>query len=991
MKEKKSEKQGVAEKKSEKTKSVAKSVAKDEPVKKAKKAPREKKPTDKLADKSGMTIFLQHIFGDAQKRNLRRLGKRVAEINKLTDKYKKMSDKELQEQTEVLKKRLQKLQKQSAAKLALEKVKAEKEKAKDSGKKKSSEKKKSKKVAKNYDDQKDLDAILPDAFALVREASDRVLGLRPFDVQLIGGIALHEGNVAEMKTGEGKTLVATLPVYLNALTGRGVHVVTVNDYLAQRDAGWMGKLYHYLGLSVGVIINEASFRYNPDFTNENHDDERLQHLEPCTRKEAYLCDVTYGTNNEFGFDYLRDNMVKDAEFLRQRQLNFAIVDEVDSILIDEARTPLIISAPAGDNPESYYQFAKVCSQLADEDYIIDEKRRTVALTDEGVEKVQNILGVKTLYSTENTRIVYHLEQALRAETLFKRDKDYVVTNSGEVIIVDEHTGRLMNGRRYNEGLHQAIEAKEGVQVRQESMTLATISFQNFFRLYNKLSGMTGTAFTEAEEFQQIYSLDVIQIPPNKPIIRVDKDDYIFRTKAAKLKAIAKEVHYYHDKGQPILIGSDSIENNERIAAYLSQEGIPFEILNAKNNEREAAIIAKAGEKGAVTLATNMAGRGTDIKLAPGVAELGGLVVIGTARHDSRRVDNQLRGRGGRQGDPGTTQFFVSCEDDLMRIFQGNRMALVLQRLGVEEDMSTRNRTISKMHEQAQKRIEGFNFDSRKNVVQYDNVINRHRKVVYTMRRKILDGDNIRPEITRLYKDEIAELCQFSSRVNKKFEKDFKRVFDLDDDLVNTIGLMRKEKDRVRLATAAVEELYHDKELEIGEETMRKVEREVYLSVLDTLWMQHLENMQHLREGIHWRSVGQRDPLVEYRSESQKLFDGLQNALREEVMKIILTIPANAIADVSDDKYETELTKMADSATEKGVNEISAGAKNMDDEFSKDEHGISKKSSVTVRANANTVKASSGGNSGKNTDRNAKRNQARKSKKKARQNKKKGRR
>ena len=953
------------------------------------KARKEKKPTDKLADKSGMTIFLQHIFGDAQKRNLRRIGKRVVEINKLETKYHKMSKKELQEQTEVLKKRLQKLQKQSTAKLALEKVKADKAAKSRKAKTNKTGKKAAKKITPTSEDQKNLDTILPDAFALVREASQRTLGLRPFDVQLIGGIALHEGNVAEMKTGEGKTPVATLPAYLNALTGRGVHIVTVNDYLAQRDAGWMGELYNYLGLSVGVIINEASFRYNPDYTNEDHDDERLQHLEPCTRKEAYLCDITYGTNNEFGFDYLRDNMVKDAEYLRQRQLNFAIVDEVDSILIDEARTPLIISAPAGDNPDSYYQFAKVCAQLADEDYVVDEKRRTVALTDEGVEKVQKILGIKTLYSTDNTRIVYHLEQALRAETLFKRDKDYVVTNSGEVIIVDEHTGRLMNGRRYNEGLHQAIEAKESVQVRQESMTLATISFQNFFRLYSKLSGMTGTAFTEAEEFQQIYSLDVIQIPPNKPIVRVDKDDYIFRTEAAKLKAIAAEVKHYHEKGQPILIGSDSIENNERIAAYLQQENIPFEILNAKNNEREAAIIAKAGEKGAVTLATNMAGRGTDIKLAKGVAELGGLVVIGTARHDSRRVDNQLRGRGGRQGDPGTTQFFVSCEDDLMRIFQGDRMGAVLQRLGVDDDTPIRNRTISKMLEQAQKRIEGFNFDSRKNVVQYDNVINRHRKVVYTMRRKILDGDNIRPEITRLYKTEIAELCHFSSRVNKNFDRDFKRVFDLDEDLINTIGLMRKEKDRVKLATAAVEELYHDKELEVGEETMRKIEREVYLSVLDTLWMQHLENMQHLREGIHWRSVGQRDPLVEYRSESQKLFDGLQNALREEVMKIILTLPANAIAEVSDDKYETELTKMADSATEKGVNEISAGPKSRDDEFAKDEHGLSKKGTVTVRADASTVKTSSG--SGKNTDRNAKRNQARKNKKKARQNKKKGRR
>ena len=943
--------------------------------KKSVKAPKEKKPTDKLADKTATTKFLQHIFGDAQKRNLRRLRGRVAEINKLSDKYASMSKKELQEQTEVLKKRLSKLQKQNQAKIAAAKVKAGKKSDKKSDK---TTKKVDPKQVNIANTNKALDQILPDAFALVREASERILKMRPFDVQLIGGIALHEGNVAEMKTGEGKTLVATLPVYLNALTGRGVHVVTVNDYLAQRDAGWMGELYNFLGLSVGVIINEASFVYDAEYENEDHDDPRLKHLKPATRKEAYLCDVTYGTNNEFGFDYLRDNMVKDPEYLRQRELNFAIVDEVDSILIDEARTPLIISAPAGDNPESYYQFAKVAAQLADNDYIIDEKRRTVALTDEGVDKVQKILGVETLYSTANTRLVYHMEQALRAETLFKRDKDYVVTNSGEVVIVDEHTGRLMNGRRYNEGLHQAIEAKEGVQVRQESTTLATISFQNFFRLYNKLSGMTGTAFTEAEEFQQIYALDVIQIPPNKKIVRVDKDDLIYRTEAAKLKAVAAEVKKYHEKGQPVLIGSDSIANNERIAAYLQKEGIPFELLNAKNNEHEAAIIEKAGEKGAVTLATNMAGRGTDIKLGKGVKELGGLVVIGTARHDSRRVDNQLRGRGGRQGDPGTTQFFVSCEDDLMRIFQGDRIALLMQRLGIDDDMPIRNKTVSKTLEQAQKRIEGFNFDSRKNVVQYDNVINRHRKVVYTMRRRILDGDNIRPEISRLYKDEIAELTQFSSRVNKDFVANFKKVFDLDDDLLETIGLMRKEKDRYKLALAAVEELYSDKELEFGEDTMRKIEREVYLQVLDTLWMQHLENMQHLREGIHWRSVGQRDPLVEYRAESQKLFDGLQRALREEVMKILLSVRPQDVNELSDDNYDTELTKMAESATEKGVNEVSAGTKNMDDEFSKDENGLTKIETRTTIA------------SGKNTNRNTKRNQARKDKKKARQNKKRGR-
>ena len=512
-----------------------------------------------------------------------------------------------------------------------------------------------------------------------------------------------------------------------------------------------------------------------------------------------------------------------------------------------------------------------------------------------------------------------------------------MTNSGEVIIVDEHTGRLMQGRRYNEGLHQAIEAKEGVAVKQESMTLATISFQNFFRLYKKLSGMTGTAFTEAEEFQQIYALDVVQIPPNKPIIRVDKDDLIYKTKAGKLKAIAEEIQKYHEKGQPVLVGSGSIANNEEIAHYLDQFGLPYELLNAKNNEREAAIIAKAGEKGAITLATNMAGRGTDIKLGEGVKELGGLVVIGSERHDSRRVDNQLRGRGGRQGDPGTTQFFVSCEDDLMRIFQGDRVKMLMTRLGVDESTPIQTKSISKTLEAAQKRIEGFNFDSRKNVVQYDNVINRHRKVVYMIRRKILMGDDIYPEIKRLMRDETEMLTEFSSKVNKNFDEEFKAVFNFDDDLIHGIGLKRKQKERNKLALEAVEEAYSKKEEEFGAETMRKVEREVYLKVLDTLWMQHLENMQHLREGIHWRSVGQRDPLVEYRTESQKLFDGLQRNLREEVLRILLSItPAEARDDdVTDgEEYESELTKMAEGQTERGVNEISKGERNLDDEFKK---------------------------------------------------------
>ena len=889
-------------------------------------AKKEKKPSDKLADKTALTKFLQGIFGDAQKKVLRRMWKRVQEINKLEPKYEKMSDKELKAQTEIFKKKIDKALKQVRDEAVAEE-----------NNKKAKKNKKEKKKKKESDDRKILNEILPDVFAVAREASKRVLGMRPYDVQLIGGMVLNEGAVAEMKTGEGKTLVAMLPAYLNALTGRGVHVVTVNDYLAQRDAGWNGPVYDFLGVSVGVIINEASFIYDPEYENEEHDDERFRHLRPATRKEAYNADITYGTNNEFGFDYLRDNMASEVQFLRQRELNFAIVDEVDSILIDEARTPLIISAPAGDNPEQYYMFAKVASRLVPEDYVFDEKRRSVTLTDAGIEKIQKILGVDNLYSTKNTPLVYHLDQAIRAEVVFKRDKDYVVTNSGEVIIVDEHTGRLMQGRRYNEGLHQAIEAKEGVVVKQESMTLATISFQNFFRLYKKLSGMTGTAFTEAEEFQQIYALDVVQIPPNKPIIRVDKDDLIYKTKAGKLKAIAEEIQKYHEKGQPVLVGSGSIANNEEIAHYLDQFGLPYELLNAKNNEREAAIIAKAGEKGAITLATNMAGRGTDIKLGEGVRELGGLVVIGSERHDSRRVDNQLRGRGGRQGDPGTTQFFVSCEDDLMRIFQGDRVKMLMTRLGVDENTPIQTRSISKTLEAAQKRIEGFNFDSRKNVVQYDNVINRHRKVVYMMRRKILMGDDIYPEIKRLMRDETEMLTEFSSKVNKNFDEEFKAVFNFDDDLIHGIGLKRKQKERNKLALEAVEEAYSKKEEEFGAETMRKIEREVYLKVLDTLWMQHLENMQHLREGIHWRSVGQRDPLVEYRSESQKLFDGLQRNLREEVLRILLSItPAEARDDnvVDGEEYESELTKMAEGQTERGVNEISKGERNLDDEFKK---------------------------------------------------------
>lgn len=832
---------------------------------------------------------LTKVFGDPQKKILKRLEKKVVSVNALEEKYKKFSKPELKKQTEALKKRLAKKG-------------------------------------------TTLDSLLPDAFALVRESADRVLGMRHFDVQLVGGMVLHEGDIAEMKTGEGKTLVATLPVYLNALEGKGVHVVTVNDYLAQRDAGWMGELYHFLGLSTGVIINEGSFIWDPQYDNESHSDPRMKKLRPVTRKEAYAADITYGTNNEFGFDYLRDNMVNEVDLLRQRDLHFAIVDEVDSILIDEARTPLIISAPASENPESYQQFAKVAAKLTPKDYALDEKRRMVSLTDEGVDHVQKMLGVKNLYSPEYVRSVYHLDQALRAQTLFKRDKDYVVTKDGEVVIVDEFTGRLMSGRRYNEGLHQAIEAKEKVPILQESMTLATVSFQNYFRLYKKLAGMTGTAFTEAEEFQQIYKLDVVQVPSNRPTAREDRQDLIFRTEKAKLKAIADVIKEHHEAGRPVLVGSASIAKNELIAGYLDKEKIPYEILNAKNNEREAAIIEKAGEKGAITLATNIAGRGTDIKLGKGVKELGGLVVIGSERHESRRIDNQLRGRGGRQGDPGITQFYVSTEDDLMRIFQGERISALMNRIGVDDDMPLQHKMVTKILESAQKRVEGYNFDNRKNVVQYDNVINRHRRVVYTIRRKILEGEDIKGEIERLLEAKVAELTASTAKSNKNFNVQFEEVFPLSDKKLKAIGTEKRDKYRYDLALKEVKKAYAAKEEELQTDVMRKVEREVYLQVLDTLWMQHLENMQHLREGIHWRSVGQRDPLVEYRSESQKLFDSLQTTLRDEVLRAIMHVTVRDALARAEEDHETELTRLAENSVEKGVNEVLKGESGRDSDF-----------------------------------------------------------
>ena len=576
-----------------------------------------------------------------------------------------------------------------------------------------------------------------------------------------------------------------------------------------------------------------------------------------------------------------------------------------------------------------------------------------------------MLGVKNLYTPEYVRSVYHMDQALRAQTLFRRDKDYVVTNDGEVIIVDEHTGRLMQGRRYNEGLHQAIEAKENVPVLQESMTLATVSFQNYFRLYTKLAGMTGTAFTEAEEFQQIYSLDVIQIPSNRPLVRIDHEDLIFKTEKGKLKAVADAIKKYHDEGRPVLVGSASIAKNELIAKYLDKEKIPYELLNAKNNEREAAIVEKAGEKGAITLATNIAGRGTDIKLGEGVKELGGLVVIGSERHESRRIDNQLRGRGGRQGDPGETQFFVSTEDDLMRIFQGERIAALMDRLGVDEETPIQNKAVSKTLEAAQKRVEGYNFDTRKNVVQYDNVINRHRRVVYTMRRKILEGNDIKSEIERLIDEKVAELTVLPAKNNKLFAEEFEVVLPLPAKKIKAIGEEKKDKLRFELAQKEVKKLYKAKETELEPEVLRKVEREVYLQVLDTLWMQHLENMQHLREGIHWRSVGQRDPLVEYRSESQHLFHSLQASLRDEVLRTVMHVHKHDVVARADEEYDTELTRLAEQAVEKGVNEVTGGEDSRDEDF-------------------RTTKAKSA------SDQNKVKNDARKKKKAQRQNRKKNR-
>jgi preprotein translocase subunit SecA len=812
--------------------------------------------------------IIKRLLGDPQAKTLRRLSRRAEKISALQDGYRQLSAREL--------------------------------KAKAAG------------FRANLSERPDdVEKYLDEVFALTREAAERTLKMRPFDVQIIGGLALHEGTVAEMRTGEGKTLVATLPVALNAMTGRGVHVVTVNDYLAQRDAGWMGSLYHFLGLSVGVIIPYQSYIYDPDYTNEEHEDERFRHLRPAERQEAYQADVTYGTNNEFGFDYLRDNMVRSSEDLRQRNLVYAIVDEVDSILIDEARTPLIISAPATESADLYRTFARSVLQLKSTDYELDEKHRTVTLNDDGVEKMQRYLKIDNLYDPSQVQALYHLEQALRAETLFKLDKDYVV-HEGEVIIVDEFTGRLMIGRRYSEGLHQAIEAKEGVEVQQESMTLATISFQNYFRLYEKLSGMTGTAVTEAEEFHTIYKLDVVSIPTNKPSCRSDLPDRIYRSESGKFKALVEDVRERHLRGQPILLGTVSVEKNEVLSRLLSKARVPHEMLNAKNNEREAAIIAKAGQQGAVTLATNIAGRGTDIVLGEGVVKLGGLHVIGSERHESRRIDNQLRGRSGRQGDPGSTQFYISTEDELMRIFGGERLKFLMERLGVDESVPIENRTVSRALESAQKKVENHNFDVRKNLVQYDDVMNRHRRAVYSKRRAMLLAEEGSDLLSSLIEEEcrlIAAAVNASSR--DALEEEAVLLFGLDSKAGRKLaGASTNDFGEVLQRLAAAQR--KARRTQFGEDIMARLEREVSLQVLDELWMQHLENMQHLREGIRWRSVGQRDPLVEYRREGQILFENMQRDMRTTTLRLSFRAVPRIIEA---EEVDTALTRAAAHSSE----------------------------------------------------------------------------
>jgi len=779
-----------------------------------------------------MLGILKKILGDSNEKEIKKLQKIVDIINSLEPAMEKLSDDQLRNKTQEFKERLSRGE--------------------------------------------TLDDLLPEAFAVVREAAKRTLNMRPFDVQMMGGIVLHQGRIAEMKTGEGKTLVATMPVYLNALTGEGVHVVTVNDYLARRDSEWMGKIYNFLGLEVGLIVHGLDFE---------------------ERKKAYNADITYGTNNEFGFDYLRDNMVLYKEHMVQRPLNYAIVDEVDSILIDEARTPLIISGQAEESTDIYYKFANFVTRLIPgEDYTVDEKAHSVMPTEKGIKKCENFLDIENLYDEENIELLHHLQQALKAHALMKRDRDYIVKD-GQVIIVDEFTGRLMFGRRYSDGLHQAIEAKEGVKVENENKTLATITFQNYFRMYKKLAGMTGTAATEEEEFRSIYGLDVVVIPTNKPMIRVDYPDVIFKTERAKFNAVVKEIEECYRRGQPVLVGTVSIEKSELLSSMLKKKGIPHNVLNAKYHEKEAEIVAKAGQKGAVTIATNMAGRGTDIVLGEGVAELGGLHIIGTERHEARRIDNQLRGRAGRQGDPGSSRFYVSLEDDLMRLFGGDNIKSLMDKLGLEEDQPIEHPIITKSIENAQKKVEARNFDIRKHVLEYDDVMNTQREVIYSQRRRVLENENLKDSILDMIAEVIDRLLDiYAAKEIYPEEWDLKGLSDYLMDIfqikieIDASELEEISRDDLRRELIGkAQAAYEKKEEELGSETMRELERYIMLRTVDQKWMDHIDAMDQLREGIGLRAYGQRDPLIEYKFEGYEMFQGMIKSIQEDTLCYLFRI------------------------------------------------------------------------------------------------------
>ncbi len=798
--------------------------------------------------------LLQKIFGNSLQKTIKNYQSRVSQINKLEKQFEDFSEEELKAKTLEFKQRLARGEK--------------------------------------------LEDLLPEAFAVVREAAKRTLGQRHFDVQLIGGMVLHEGKIAEMKTGEGKTLAATLAVYLNALEGKGVHVVTVNDYLAKRDTNWMGAIYHYLGLSVGCLQHEKAYLFEPKILDKNEVTVEMENLREVSRKEAYLADITYGTNSEFGFDYLRDNMVVDLSAMVQRGHNFAIVDEVDSILIDEARTPLIISAPDEESTKLYETFAQIVPRLKEnEDYNVDEKMRTVILTEAGISKVEKILGLTNLYTQGGVKYIHHLEQALRALVLFQKDRHYVVKNN-EIIIVDEFTGRLMHGRRYSEGLHQALEAKERVPVQRESRTLASITFQNYFRLYKKLAGMTGTALTSAEEFFKVYRLEVVPIPTHRPMIREDLPDKVFLTERGKFEAVIEKIKECHQLGRPVLCGTASIDKNEVLSVLLKQAGIPHEVLNAKNHEREAQIIAQAGERGAVTVATNMAGRGVDIKLGEGVKELGGLFVLGTERHEARRIDDQLRGRAGRQGDPGASQFFVSLEDDLMRIFAPERLKKMLTTLRVPENQPIENKFISRAIENAQNRIEGFNFDARKHVLEYDDVMNKHRETIYRRRQEILSSADISEKAREMIEKEIRRILDFhlldeergygNWNVEEIYEN-LKAIFLVPEEARAKLNEFSKREDLEDYVLKLAFDAYKEKEKEIGEGKMRLAEKMLMLRVIDMLWMDHLQEMDYLRDSVRLRAWGQKDPLVEYKNEGRKMFLRLLQAIQTNFVQFVYKV------------------------------------------------------------------------------------------------------